>query len=510
MVIPAVYAEAVWGRRLYEWQARVMNALLVEGNRSLVATCNESGKTSEVITKTILWYMDVFPGSTVVTTSASARQIEQQLYPNLRACVGALPGGGQWKIRSNNQYWVAAPNGSRCFSFTTNEAGRAEGYHVPALHAPIHAGKSLPDEMADVVEALRREYGFELKDKTRLLIVIDEAKSVPYTIFRAFERCRATNWLVASTPGEDPTGPFFDGFQSKREDYRCVRTGELNIVGGFEEFGLVTFKECPHLTANRVVARKIQQDIALLGRRDAFVRSMHFGEFSPTGSNMVFNMLGVEKCMSGMIPSVGRDRAIALDYSGGGDEQVMAYRVGNQVKIWGTWHEEDGTVLADKIEAELIRLRWSKDDGVTGDNGGLGKVVNDLLARRGWRVNRFDFGSTNTEPGYLNRRAQGFFKLSMHISLGEIGLPNDPVLKEQLSWHKYRTDENRKRRIIPKEEMPRSPDRADTVMMVIFDFQPLAPREVDEESDRHMACGYADEEESRLYEPWRQGGLLYG
>ena len=129
--LPSAYCGLVWGTVPYGWQGRAMDALVVDGNRVCVSTCNASGKTSFLIARACLWYMDAFPNSLVVTTSASQRQVGQQLYANIRRCVGMFPNAAEWRIRDNNQFWVKAPNGSNMVSFATNDAGRAENELLP-------------------------------------------------------------------------------------------------------------------------------------------------------------------------------------------------------------------------------------------------------------------------------------------------------------------------------------------------------------------------------------------
>jgi hypothetical protein len=477
MAIPSVFAEVVWGKRPYDWQRKIMNPMLVPGNRVVAATCNESGKTSEIITKTGLWYMMAFPGCVVVSTSASSRQIGQQLYPNIRACVKELADGENWRVKdANDRYEVKAPNGSCWFSFTTKDAGRAEGYHVPALHAPIHADKELPDDYNALVKALKDDYEFELKDETRLLLIIDEAKSVEEDIFQAFERCRGTNWMVLSTPPTDPTGPFYDCFKTQKEKFRCKETGDLLVFGGFgEDEDLITYKKCPHLLSNKHVVRDINLDIKTRGHDDAFVGSMHFGRFPSIGQNMVFNMQRVREAMSGLNRRVGRDLAFACDYSGGGDETVLVNRKGNDASIAATWRERDSTVLVTKIISMLGNLRFDRSKHeLIGDDGGLGQPINDQLEARMIRTDRFDFGGGAREPKkYGNVRAEGFFFLSKLINLGEIRLPDDKELYQQLEWVTYLTDENNRRRLTPKDKMPHSPDRADAMMMLFYEFEEL-------------------------------------
>ena len=289
------------------------------------------------------------------------------------------------------------------------------------------------------------------------------------------------------------------------------------MYGGFEEFGLITYRDCPHLMTNKITMNIIKLDYEIHGKDDAFVQSMHEGKFSAIGANMVFNMERVALAMSGLLPSMGRDREIALDFSGGGDESVMTLRVGNSAKIIKTWHERDATRLADYIDMELKRLRWRKDEPIKGDNGGLGSPINDILERRlpdgrmGWTVERFDFGGASPEAGYLNKRAYAYFNLAKHVALGHVVFQNDEKLKEQLGWQKYTADDNRKRKIIPKEKMPSSPDRADTYMMVFCDWIMPEIRDAIEDTEKLSPCGSVNHSPtSDDCDPWNQEGVLYG
>jgi hypothetical protein len=315
----------------------------------------------------------------------------------------------------------------------------------------------------------------ELGETTRLLVVIDEAKSVDRGIFEAFERCRASNWLVVSTPPLNPMGPFYDCFKGDREKFRCHLTGELNIWGGFEEYGLIGYKECPHLLEDEAQMRIIRADLKSKGEGSAFVQSMHLGKFPSVGDNMVFHMPSVDYAMSGMVPVVRGRRAFCCDFSGGGDGQPLGMRDGNVVRLLAKWNEGDSVRLARLIERELRMHGYdAKQDDFIGDNGGIGESCNDILESMGIFVRRFNFqGTPRDKRVYANIRAEGYAHLSKLVNLKQLVLPDSAKLKEQLSWHCYEDPkDDRVVRISPKKNMPESPDDADVVMMLCYDWIP--------------------------------------
>ena len=146
----------------YDWQRKVLQDLNEKESRVALKAANGSGKTSVVAASAILWHMVRFPDSLVVTTAGVWRQVEGQLWPTLRKFVGGL--GQGWRITSNELHYA---NGSRAIGFSTNDPGKFEGWHRQGL-------------------------------TENLLMIVDEAKTVPDSIFTAIARCQPSRLLVMS------------------------------------------------------------------------------------------------------------------------------------------------------------------------------------------------------------------------------------------------------------------------------------------------------------------------
>lgn len=444
--LPSGYATIELGLELYGWQVDVMNELDLPGIRVALRTNNESGKTSTVIAPLVLWHMATFPGSLTITTSGAYRQIIGQLYPNLTAYTA---GKSEWLFQKDTGLYH--PTNSRLISFSTDDPGLAEGWHEPPQAHPVFAPGAHPLGAYGISDL---EWEAAMNQKTSLLIIIDEAKSVDQGIFDAFERCHPTRYLIASTPGE-PAGPFYDCFHAEAHRYKQYHC---------------SWVDCPHLYEDPVKHREISEFIQTRGDSDPLVQSLAFGEFSQSGEYMLFDMVKVAEAMSQLLPQWGRgERRAALDVSGGGDEAPLYMRDGNECELIGSWRESDDAKLCRQVIKTLERYQF-RPEWVFADDGGLGSPILNQLDRRHWPVNRINFaGKPRNQKYYRNVRAEMYSELAQRVRAGEIRLPRDAELRDQLSWQK-RLPGDGPMVLVPKKSMRRSPDRADCIAMLFYNM----------------------------------------
>ena len=86
---------------------------------------NGSGKTSLSIAPAILCFLTYFPRGQVPVTSSSWMQVEKQLFPALRRYMDN-PFFDGWTF---NKTEIRTPEGGFAVGFSTDNAGRAEGWH---------------------------------------------------------------------------------------------------------------------------------------------------------------------------------------------------------------------------------------------------------------------------------------------------------------------------------------------------------------------------------------------
>jgi phage terminase large subunit len=423
LATPAGFAEGILGVKLYDWQRAVLNELELPGMIS-VRCCNEAGKTTAIAAPAILWVMGLFPGAQVVVTSGAWRQVRHQLFPAVARFRPKLPG---WDIHDTT---IKSPRGSTCVGFSTDDAGLFEGFHVgPGGHR-----------------------------ETPLLIIVDEAKSVDEAIFQAIDRCRPTWLLMLSSPGAK-TGRFYRSHSSERSHSRVHK---------------VDASMCPHIDQ-----ATIQGIIDRYGRDHWFVRSSIDAEFSDDGVTGEVIPLGkLEACIENPVAPMKGVRHAFCDFAAGRDENVLALREGNRVRIVRAWREPNTMAAVGEFIATFRKLELEPHE-ITGDADGLGSVFLDRLAELGWSIGRFHGGSPAVDKHvYANAAAECWGKGAEQIDRRAVHLPaDDAKLIEQLTSRRWKRRSDGTALLESKDEMRarglNSPDRADAVLGAMLEH--LAP-----------------------------------
>ncbi|MEN9631945.1 MAG: hypothetical protein RL077_349 [Verrucomicrobiota bacterium] len=422
-----------------DWQKRVLDAIDSNGSRVSLRTANGSGKTSMILVATILWHMTMFPRSTVISTAGVDRQVRAQLYPHLRRFAPQCRGF----VFHDGALTIETPKGARYIGFTTDNPGRAEGWH----------GKDV-ETLRDIAGAVDGP----------LMIIVDEAKSIPKLIFEAFDRCTYQRLLYTSSPGISD-GDFYDS--------------QTKSGSPFKRF-VVPASMCPHADH-----RKNAEVIAKRGIEHPLVRSAIFAEFQTNEKDYVMTVTDIERCENAPPkndPTGGR-RAYC-DFAAGGDENVFALREGNRARIVRAWRDVNTMAAC----ADFIRLfrengfEPANADEIGADADGLGAPMLDRLAELGWHLCRERNGSASDDPeAYANRGAETWFEGAERIKRREVILADlDEETRAQMCGRRRKPNSSGKLALESKEEMRRrgvtSPDRADALLGCLRRSQTLAAR----------------------------------
>lgn len=416
MTLPVAFATHVLKLTLYPWQDEVLTWYEKPKQRTLGAlvTPNGAGKSSGVVAALGIWWASSHGRGRVVITTKDSKQLDQQLLPALE----------RHRARFRDWKWVSSPyteittgNGGRIVAFTTNDAGRAEGWHKE-----------------DDVDG-------------PLLIIVDEAKSVEDRIFQAIDRCTFNSLLYVSSPGP-MLGPFFNAFT---RDKALFRTRKVSLL------------ECPHIPKDR-----IESMIAKYGRDHPLTQSSIFGEFMNQDAAIAFvcTLSDVQRALRSTPPARTRDRSAFCDFAAGGDENVLAIRHGAQVEIAAAWRDGNTHASVNRFTLEFKKAGLEAHE-IFADEGGLGRPMVDSLWAAGWEINRVNFGSRPFEPIYENRGAEMWHETAASLHRGELLLPADDLLIAQLTTRKCKVTGLGKLGLESKADLQQrgvpSPDRADAV-----------------------------------------------
>jgi len=421
---PSGFAEGILQMQLYPWQKNTLDAIYPMHSRVALVAANGSGKTSNVIAPALVWHMLAFEGSLSVVTASVFRQVESILWPAIKALLrpfGPMVEATAGEIRYRHTTGLI----SRIIGFTagndTESAGRAEGFHA-AHH-----------------------------EHQPLLYIVDESKTIADPIFVSVFRCQPTRLLLASSPGA-PVGQF----------YRCF-TKEADMWKTFK----ATAWDCPHISPlyiNEIETR--------YGRNSPYTASMLRAEFMDLGEErLIVSLASLDNCYQNPPVPRGNDKAAGVDFSAGGDENVIAIREGNRVLPVIAWRERDTMATVGRIIMELKKA-GIKPEQTYVDAGGLGLPMADALAEAGWEVNRVNFGGTpNDADAYQNRGAEMWHRLARKIDTCDLILPEDDQLKSQLVTRRATVTSKGKLGVESKDALRArgiaSPDRADAVALAV-------------------------------------------
>lgn len=246
------FGQTVLKHDLYDWQAEAVIPFDDASTRMVrvsLCTPNESGKSAVVIPTVVLGWLATYPQGRVVITTADGKQLDNQVMPALERYRNTFA-GWVWTERS-----IRTPTGGFMVAFTTDDPGRAEGWHK-----------------------LNNETG-------PLLIVVDEGKTVADGIYDSIDRCGYNALLLTSSPGP-MHGRFYDS-QTRRElGYIRIKVGLL---------------DCPHIGQE-----KIDRIVAQHGPDAPFTRSALHGEFMLAEGETKFDRDGLKHLM---VMAEGHDRA---------------------------------------------------------------------------------------------------------------------------------------------------------------------------------------------------------
>jgi hypothetical protein len=444
---PGWFAREVLGFTPYEWQDKVMWDVATGSRPVTLRAANGSGKTQGIATVLLLWHCAVFPKSQVVTTAGVYRQVKEQLWGNIHSHADRL--GKGWKLNETN---LTAPNGSKAIGFSTDDPHKFEGWH-----------------------------------NEHLLLILDEAKSIPDEIWQAVQRCNAPDLriLIMSSTGK-AEGFFADSFHGKRE---------------FFSQHTVTAHDCPHLSDEW-----IQGQLDYWGEDHWFVQSMIYSKFREVGvTDFVVAPSRWANCADNPPePEFGIKTAF-IDWAAGGDENVIAIVNGNVVTDVIAWTEADTMSAANKAAGLLVQKQVPVTR-IFADDGGLGHPINDALAANGFPVRRILNNWKASQPEYYqNLGSELWHQASRQIEQREVVLPDDDITMKQATSRKSVVSSANKMGLERKEDMKArgltSPDRADAVLSAIAVAKMFPPTYADDvqwnADDDEDGVG-ADEYENQL------------
>jgi len=465
---PSLFATCLTQEPLEKWSAALMR-LVWKYPKVAAVCCNGAGKTFTVA-RTIAAFLLAHPRAVVVITSASWGAVRWQVFKEIAATHRKLP---PWaKLGTLNTVdWQITPEWY-AIGLSVKEPGRFEGFHGPYI-----------------------------------LIVIDEAKTVPQGIFDAANRIRAGNsssvvrFLQVSSPGVS-NGPHYAAFHDNSENW--VRL----MVSPFEAWYQVPGEDQVILPpTTRITPGFIEEMRHEYGEESPIYRSMVLAKWTEDAEGAVFTAADLSRSKPDWVeksqeinwkPGQRGDVWVGADVarSEGGDESVfyaiqeylLPGEVHYRIMEIEPFRTRDSQVYEDRL-IKFMSHNKALPEHVNVDGVGIGGPVCDSMRRKGYKVNEIgaSSGPTISTPAMKNLRAEIWWTGANKARSGMIhNLFDDRTIaqlhepigsydssgkfqvesKEAVNARLSRTDPNRSWK---------SPDRADALLLAIYRPFRVAP-----------------------------------
>lgn len=404
-----------------------------EAFKPILSAANGSGKDMIIIAAGAVWFALTGVRNRCIVTSSSFDQTKFQTEVHIRELVNRANKKFGTLFRGTQFHYVVPELGSEIKLFATDEPGRAEGYH------PFPGG--------------------------RMMLIMNEAKSIKETLFDALSRCTGySHWIEISSPGPR-RGHMY------RASEQAVHYPAKAVLGKFY-FRRITAYDCPHIPISHIQAMAYEK-----GENSPWFRSSILAEFSDYDEPVAITEYAWTRCFDHPPIEQGKDIGIGLDLAAGGDENACFVRQGNKVIHSFFFRQEDTELAAASIDMQLSQFK-DIDYVFRADDGGVGHAIIDKLVTKNWRIRR----TNNQSPAFnkrefLNLGAEMYFHVKRLIERVDIILPKIDKLKLQLTTRRHKGEESTQGKFALESKSEArscgmtSPDRADAFVLCFSTFR---------------------------------------
>lgn len=428
---PVFFGEQVFGISCWARQAEILRAC-VTYPRVAVRSGHKVGKSTSAALLA-LWYASVYAGARVILTSASARQVKEILWREVKRLYQKANPSLDGVCHEEPSSGLRLPNGSEVLGFSTDK----------------------PERMAGI-------------SGEHLLFIVDEASGVEEAIFEAIEGNRAggARLVLFSNPTRT-SGTFYEAFTSKQEFWHRIHVSSEETPNCTGEGSSI-----PGLATKEWVNEKRDE----WGEDSPLYQVRVKGNFPSAGASQVMPLHLVEAAQARWTetPDSGPLEAGLDPARFGDDDAVLSLRRGLKAYPLVVWQRQNSIQLASLVLLELERQKRNDPRVVLRvDTIGVGSGVFDqlrALAPPWLTVLAVQVSERATAKEYHRLRDQVWYACKEWLEGGG-ALPPDPKLEAELVAPSFTFDAQGKIQVSSKDEIKdklrRSPDRADALCLSV-------------------------------------------
>lgn len=429
---PVLFVEDILHEKVWSKQEDILNSI-VTNRETVVRSCHGSGKTF-IAARALLWFLNSFENSVVISTAPTFRQVENLLWREVRAAKAKsqLLGGEILKTR-----YEIAPDWY-AIGISTDKPDNFQGYHAE-----------------------------------NILLIYDESSGISRDIFEASKGSLSSVGSRALLLGNPiwSDGYFYEAF--KRETTSKIK------ISVFDTPNFEGFESAQDLTEENILKAKIVNPKlvtpmwayeALLdwGEEHPLFQSKVLGDFPDSASDALIPLTIIEGATDRDNESTEADRVIiGADIARFGEDSTY-FIARNSQKILAIEKHTKSDLMATTGRLISFSRRFDNPE-IAVDEIGVGGGVVDRLKEQGFDSSYgVNVGRASTNPElHKNLRSEAYWAVKEWLKKGDI--PDNKKLIGELSAIKFKYNSQGQLLIESKEAMKkrglRSPDAADALML---------------------------------------------
>lgn len=440
---PVYFVSEAFGSTLWNKQIEVITSVM-NNRRTTVRSCHGAGK-SFISALTTLWFLYTKAKSKVITTAPTFRQVEDILWREIRNNMSRK----KWPLEGTvNKTSIDRSEESFAMGLSTDQPDRFQGFHAENILLIV-------DEAAGVTEDIFQASEGIISSEGARLLLIGNPTNLSGTFYNSF---KAPTFHKISVSAFDT--PNLTEFGITLDDIRN-NTWREKITGPLPR---------PYLITPEWVYDKFLR----WGESSPMWQSRVIGDFPTEGTDDLIPLSKVEQAIHRELAYKPDDpECIGVDVARFGDDwTVFTYRKGPKVIDVRKYHHDDTMVTAQ----HLFMYATDKPNAmITIDVVGVGGGVYDRACQllKGRNIIPVNVGEKAYDSErFINLRAELSFGLRDRFITGDIQIPNDEELMNQLSSIKFKFTDRGQFKIESKEDMKErgmgSPDESDSLMLAFF------------------------------------------
>jgi len=453
---PTFFAEKVLGDKLWKKQNQIINA--IQHSNVSVASCHGAGK-SFIASRIVLHAMSVHPGTQVITTAPTNRQVKKVLWKEIRTGHkrSNIPLGGKVLTQELqvDDDWFA-------LGFATSDTDQFQGFHGKRILVIADEAAGVSEEIFNGIDGITSGANsrvLHIGNPTSRSGRFYQSHTVSDNSFIKF------NISAFDTPNFDKTGITMEDITDGSWEEKAPDPNKLPY---------------PQL----ITPKWVRERYETWGIDSALWQAKVMGNFPQDEEYTIIPVyIWKQAQVDEKKPIVDdiEDIRIGIDVARfGSDQTSLAITIKNRLTEVHTIRNMDTTEVSKWVD-RIIRKRFNrykrwKQVLTNVDTIGVGAGVEDQLKNtfNYERVNGFKVSQKAVNyDKYLNKRAEMYWQLRQGLKEGEyeIGV-HDEEIENQITAIKYEFSSNGQLKVESKKKIKKrlgeSPDNADSICMAFY------------------------------------------